>query len=265
MESDPSSDDYSYWLTLVDHLKVKAFIELTVSRSVREGMHHLIRISGLGAMRPNTIVLGFYDNSEPVDFFDGNVEVPLNYRTDKFQDMFSLRNNGGGAQQERRLGAEEYVEIIRDIIKLNKNVVLCRNMSQLDKGKVARKKHLFVDVWPVNFFSGDPNSLLDTTSLFLLQLACILNMTQSWKSMTLRVFLVCTSSTTSAEADLREAELKRMLQILRIKARIVVVPWDAVLAKQLPNGIEESRVNVMESAPQWPLKVIRPDYIKRYG
>jgi hypothetical protein len=82
--------------------------------------------------------------------------------------------------------------------------------------------------------------------------------------MTLRVFLVCTSTTTNVEAELREAELKRMLQILRIKARIVVVPWDAVLIKQLPNGIEESRVNVMESAPQWPLKAIRPDYIQRF-
>jgi potassium/chloride transporter 9 len=171
MESDPSSDDYSYWLTLVDHLKVKAFIELTVGRSVREGMHHLIRISGLGAMRPNTIVLGFHDNAEPIDFFDGNLDAPLNFRTDKFQDMFSLRNG-----QDHRLSVVEYVEIIRDIIKLNKNVCLCRNMAQLDKGKVARKKHLFIDVWPINFFSGDPNSLMDTTSLFLLQLACILNM-----------------------------------------------------------------------------------------
>src|SRR5271156_420069 len=35
---------------------------------------------------------------------------------------------------------------------------------------------MFIDIWPINFFSGDANSLMDPTSLFLLQLGCILNM-----------------------------------------------------------------------------------------
>jgi len=150
--------------------------------------------------------------------------------------------------------------VVRDVIRMNKNVVLCRNVALLDKSKVARmNKALFIDVWPINFFSGDANSLLDTSSLFLLQLACILNMTPTWKTLTLRVFLLSTSSTTPAENASRESELRRMLQILRIKARTVVIPWDGVLSRQ---GTEQGSPNLLDSAPQWPLKAIRPDYIR---
>ena len=89
---DPSVTELPHWQSLIDHLKVKggdflkalrvflnmfvkkfnilsfffisAFPEITVARSAREGVLQLARISGLGAMKPNTGALFFYTYSK---------------------------------------------------------------------------------------------------------------------------------------------------------------------------------------------------------
>lgn len=48
MPSDPIQAHYNFWLSLVDKLNVKAFVDLTLSPSVRQGTQHLLRITGLG-------------------------------------------------------------------------------------------------------------------------------------------------------------------------------------------------------------------------
>ncbi|XP_054268186.1 solute carrier family 12 member 9 [Macrosteles quadrilineatus] len=237
LETDPTLVESSHWLSLVDHLKVKAFIELTVARSVREGMHHLIRISGMGAMKPNTIVLGFYDEEQPKDFF---LRAESPYRTNRFQEefhggsLFPLRKDAS----EKQLSGSEYISLISDVLRMKKNVCLCRHFHNLDKFSVAQQgRYRFIDVWPVNFFNPNSEDPFDTSSLFMLQLACIIQMVQGWKHLKLRVFL-CDGRTTHITdlTDFRnqrsnELRFKQQLQQLRISASIhQVADWSRLLA-----------------------------------
>ena len=81
---------------------------------------------------------------------------------------------------KRRISKEEYVGIIVDILKLRKNVCLCRHFQSLNKNSLfslERKsvfdpkmpKKLYIDVWLVDFFSPSYTNVGDTSSLFILK------------------------------------------------------------------------------------------------
>lgn len=56
LPSDPVQPQYNFWLSLVDKLGVKAFVDLTLSPSVRQGTQHLLRITGLGETFPDQVI-----------------------------------------------------------------------------------------------------------------------------------------------------------------------------------------------------------------
>lgn len=231
--ADPINEITPKWLKIVDHLKVKAFVEVTLANSVSEGFQQLVRVSGLGGMKPNTVCLGFYDNSPPLDtliktrprkrrFFTRDVENGTYSQVESF--FTDIRD----ADRQRHLSATEYVMMIRDSLKMHKNVCLCRHFHLLDKKQITSSSaNYFIDVWPVNLFQPQMASFFDNTSLFMLQIACILNMVPSWRShTTLRVFLPVNASTDNTVH--KEQKLDMFLRQLRIMARIQVVSWDHI-------------------------------------
>lgn len=48
LPSDPLQSYYDSWLSLVDHLNIKAFVNLTLANSVRHGVQNLLFITGFG-------------------------------------------------------------------------------------------------------------------------------------------------------------------------------------------------------------------------
>ncbi|XP_028817982.1 solute carrier family 12 member 9 isoform X1 [Denticeps clupeoides] len=235
LPSDPLQSQYDSWLSLVDHLNIKAFVNLTLASSVRHGVQHLLFISGLGGMRPNTLVLGFYDDHPPQDslhdilFMSGSSSDGLGPSQDPedFQALPlhfpALRNiNTGGAKS---LDAQEYVSVVADAVKMLKNVALARGFGAFERDgcvKVGRGG-VFVDVWPVNLLRPDSSSYVDTCSLFLLQMACILTMTRAWGKAKLRLFL-CVEEGRSLKGA--KQKLGLLLRELRMKADIHTITWD---------------------------------------
>lgn len=219
------------------------------SPSVAE-LFSLFLLFSPGGMRPNTLVLGFYDDclprdrlidpslstSQPTDPLDSSQELVQQPPLFHFSSLrgSSDRQDYGEFGDGKVLGAQEYVAIIADAMKMLKNVVLARYFNNFDRAMVLSPPStspamgaVYVDVWPVNLFRPDSSSYVDTCSLFLLQLACILNMVRAWRKATLRLFL-CVEEGRSVRGS--EAKLGQLLKELRIKAEVHPVPWDQQVA-----------------------------------
>ncbi|KAG7464620.1 hypothetical protein MATL_G00167360 [Megalops atlanticus] len=245
LPSDPIQPQYNFWLSLVDKLGVKAFVDLTLSSSVRQGTQHLLRITGLGGMKPNTLVLGFYDNCVPEDYFlqdpafcegvcgpgsgGDNFGVDLPSLQAHFPPVRTV-------ESPRWLSPDEYVGIISDAIKMGKNVCLGRYFFQLEGGAGGGApqagEERTIDVWPLNLLRPENSGYVDVCSLFLLQMACVLNMASGWRRARLRIFLCVEAESGDQGWVAKEETLRELLGKLRIRASIKIVAWDAVARLQ---------------------------------
>ena len=159
--------------SVIDGLKIKAFLEVTRADSVLDGCEQLLRLSGLGGMKPNILMLGFYEK-----IMTKSSSTPISSSTtERLTDL-------------KITTPEDYQKIIVATLKLNKNICIYRDMSSLH-----RSNRGFVDVYPFmfildkeksnyynNFSDGDFTDWLDNSSLFILQMACILSMSENFKS-----------------------------------------------------------------------------------
>ncbi|XP_051809910.1 solute carrier family 12 member 9-like isoform X1 [Acanthochromis polyacanthus] len=258
---DPFQSCYDSWLSLVDHLKIKAFVNLTLAESVRHGVQNLLFISGFGGMRPNTLVLGFYDDCFPQDHLQGEILLSAAHgvdavcsNTDPEEQCSPFLPSVPADERPKDLKAEEYVSVIADAVKMGKNVTLARYFNQFKRDKVlwsGRKTRghrkvtgPFIDVWPLNLLLPDSRGYVDICSLFLLQLACVLQETRAWNQARLRLFL-CVEAGCSLQEE-EEKKLRMMLEELRISAQVQMVPWDHVVALHWQR--EGGRGNLIEPA-----------------
>lgn len=195
-----------------------------------------------GGMKPNTLILGFYDSCTPEDFFlqdaafcDSSIgrsnEGEYNFGVDlpSLQAHFPPVRH---VESPRWLSPEEYVGIISDAIKMNKNVCLGRYFFQLEgEGKDSKVdgSERTIDVWPLNLLQPGSRDYQDVCSLFLLQMACVLNMSNKWRHARMRIFLNVETESSDQGWVVNEETFRELLRKLRIRASIKIVPWDSVV------------------------------------
>ncbi|XP_024130183.1 solute carrier family 12 member 9 [Oryzias melastigma] len=242
LPSDPLQSYYDSWLSLVDHLKIKAFVNFTLADSVRHGVQNLLFISGFGGMRPNTLILGFYDDCIPQD----NLCSDLLLSDEGLDTVCPIINPGQhlspffpdvrGAEEPKELREEEYVSVIADAVKMGKNVILARYFNQFDRQEVLglgkgiggqSGKGTFIDVWPLDLLQPGSLGYVSISSLFLLQLASVLHEVRAWNQARLRLFLCVEAGGRLQEEE--EVRLRRTLTELRITAQVQKVAWDNVV------------------------------------
>ena len=233
-QDDPTLDGKHAWMALIDKLKVKAFPELTVTSSLREGVQHLIRLSGVGAMKANTVLFGFpeersIDNEQKDDFAHGD------YKDDDLDARFPKLDFERRGRQDR--DAEKFIAMVTDVLKMRRSVCVHRNFDRLRHEDwfapmpfgFYRKKHVepvFLDVWLVDFFAEPNSTHNDVCCMFVLQLACIVNMVRKYSGCTVRT-LIRVQSLESDGVDELKAAVQRTLADARINSTVETVVLDA--------------------------------------
>ncbi|KAI5838604.1 amino acid permease-domain-containing protein [Morchella snyderi] len=266
------------WMKYIDFSKVKAFPQISIAPTIEWGARNIVLSAGLGGMRPNIAVLGFYNldeyrNSKPL------VDIPCTSKSRNPTHRPAPRNTQPGRvtthildqlptdtmRNETAVSVTSYVNILEDLLlSLQINVAVAKGFENLElptKGKDHDKK--YIDLWPIQMSAeienGTPGAgnILTTnfdTYTLILQLGCILNTVPAWK----KTYKVRVAVFVEYESDVHEerARVKKLLENLRIQAEVLVM-WLAdgklgsyeAIVKGCEN--EDDNVEIVLGNEQW--------------
>jgi potassium/chloride transporter 9 len=235
------------WNKYIDFSKIKAFVNVAISPSIEWGTRNIVLSAGLGGMRPNIVIMGFY-NIQQFRQEQPLVDVPsppperkhisrASRGNGQHRSKNSKRNRRGEVEGElptdicyveRRTDVQSYVMVLEDmLLKMQINVAIATGFQELElpNPKEGNTKK-FIDLWPIQMSAQIPSAegdILTTnfdTYTLILQLGCILHTVPSWKkSYNLRVAVFVEYESDVEEERARVAEL---LENLRIEAEILV-------------------------------------------
>lgn len=175
----------SSWTKFIDISKIKAFTNITISPRVEWGIRNLVLTSGLGGMRPNIVVLGFFNLSDLrkkqplISVPSPQPSRPVSRRnsSQKISSMWSKVKKGALPtdldKREGPITAQSYVTILEDLLHgIQINVAVAKGFEKLSlpaqdpsfTDKLRNWFHTFrsqkedfvlqyIDLWPIQMSS----------------------------------------------------------------------------------------------------------------
>ncbi|KAF3346793.1 hypothetical protein VD0002_g2620 [Verticillium dahliae] len=227
--------------------RIKAFVQLTMSPSINWGIRNLILSAGLGGMRPNIAVMGFYNmdelrNSRPAVKVPEVPASPTKTQKSPLKSSKGPRRRRGDTsarllegflptdviRTESMMSVTSYMTMLEDLaLRYKLNVAVGKGFQALEtprKDKANTKK--YIDLWPIQMSAellSDGKSVLTTnfdTYTLILQLGYILESVPAWKSAyDLRIMVFVEYESELAE---ERARVQALLDKLRIEAEVLV-------------------------------------------
>ena len=209
------------WTHLIPEINVKAFSEVSVAETFRSGCQTLMISAGLGGMRPNTVVLPFLmDHSQGPTLVRQNSVSTGAFET--LQEVERIHN------RETRRTAEEFVDIVRDVLFLNKNLLVARDFHLLDKdlivsqvSKKSQQEQVYIDIWFTDELEADDLLSYSGGLSLMMQLAHGLNRTDIWQECsTIRIVHLLRKQMDEHVSDEMLQYHREQLQLLLIDSRV---------------------------------------------
>ena len=237
------------WTKYIDFSKVKAFVNIAISPAVEWGTRNIVLSAGLGGMRPNIVVMGFYNLGEfrkakplidldPLPHQDRASEAKLfkasqgRHRRDSKAEKLQGLLPTDACRTETPIGPTTYVTILEDLLlRLQINVAIAKGFSALEfphANEDNAKK--YIDLWPIQMSAeiaaegGEEKQNVLTTNFdtytLILQLGCILNTVPNWK----RAYKLRVAVFVEYESDVEDerGRVKTLLNNLRIESEVLV-------------------------------------------
>jgi potassium/chloride transporter 9 len=266
--------------------RIKAFVQLTMSPSITWGVRNLILSSGLGGLRPNVAVLGFYNldelrNTQPlVDIPKVPMSpAPTQRQFAKSEAKTSGRERGDTTsrlvegflptdviKKEAMMDVTSYLTILEDLaLRYRLNVAVGKGFDSLEPPRQDQKNSKrYIDLWPIQMSAeveAEGKNVLTSnfdTYTLILQLGFILRSVPTWrKAYKLRVLVFVEYEN---EVEEERGRVGALLDKLRIDAEILVFwlacreleTYEMIIHGRSNNADVEIAVNkCLEHDPWW--------------